>query len=436
MDLEAPWVFAYGDALLGLVRRGEVPGALVEQAARRVLRAKFLAGLFENPFADEGRAAREVGRPEARALARRVARESMVLLKNEGGLLPLARGARRIAVIGPNADEAQLGDYCKPKPTDVTPLAGIRAAAGKRVEVRHAKGCGLFDLSRGGFREATKAARWADVAIVVVGESSLHFGGVGWGIEGKPALGGEGSDSHDVALPGAQEDLVRAVHATGTPTVVVLVNGRPMALPWIAEHVPAVVEAWYPGEQGGHALADLLFGKANPSGKLPASFPRSAGHLPCCYDRKPSAGGYYRKPGAPGKPGRDYVFSAPSPLWPFGHGLSYTRFAYSGLAVSPRRLRAGGKARVSVRVRNAGRRAGAEVVQLYLRDAVSTVTTPVRRLRRFAKVFLRPGQSRRVRFELGRADMELLDAAMRRVVEPGAFEVEVGPLKAGFEVYG
>ena len=434
MDLEAPGVFAYGDALLGLVRRGKIPVACVNQAARRVLRAKFLAGLFENPFTDAGRAVRLVGKPSARALARRVAGESVVLLKNEGNLLPLARTVRRIAVIGPNADEAQLGDYCKPKPTDVTPLAGIRAAAGKRVAVRYAKGCGLFDLSRRGFAEAVRVARWADVAIVVVGESSLHFGGVGWGIEGKPALGGEGSDSHDLALPGMQEALVRAIHATGTPTAVILVNGRPMALPWIEKEIPAVVEAWYPGEEGGHAIADVLFGKVNPSGRLTVSFPRSAGHVPCCYDRKPSAGGYYHKPGHPGKPGRDYVFASPEALWPFGHGLSYTRFAYSDLRVAPGKISPRGRVKVAVRVRNSGRRAGAEVVQLYLRDVVSSVTTPVKRLRRFEKVFLRPGQVRRVTFTLGVSDMELLDADMRQVVEPGAFEVRVGPLKATFEV--
>lgn len=422
MDLEAPWVFAYGDALLELVRSGQIPVALVDQAARRVLRAKFMAGLFENPFTNTGMA---VGTPAARQLARRAAQESLVLLKNENDLLPLKKNVRRIAVIGPNADEAQLGDYCKPKPTDVTPLAGIRALPG--IKVRYAKGCSLFELSKRGFAEAVRAARWADVAIVVVGESSLHFGGVGWGIEGKPALGGEGSDSHDLALPGVQQALVEAIHATGTPTVVVLVNGRPLALPWIAQNIPAIVEAWYPGEQGGHAIADLLFGKINPSGKLPVSFPRSAGHVPCCYDRKPSAGGYYHKPGQPGKPGRDYVFASSDALWPFGHGLSYTRFEYSDLRVSP--------ARVSVRVKNTGRRAGAEVVQLYLRDVVSTVTTPVKRLRRFEKVFLRAGQSKRVTFELDAADLELLDAEMRRVVEPGDFEVQVGPLKAGFTIH-
>ena len=434
IDLEAPSVYAYGDALLGLVRRRVIPMDLVDQAARRVLRAKFIAGLFENPFTPASGADRGIHTSAKRKLAREIAGESIVLLKNEGNLLPLKRGVRRIAVIGPNANEAQLGDYCMPKSTDVTPLAGLRHAAGKRIKIRYAKGCDLFGLSRKGFAEALAVARASDVAIVVVGESSLHFGGVGWGSENSPALGGEGSDSHDLALPGVQSDLVRAIHATGTPTVVVLMNGRPLAIPWIAETIPAIVEAWYPGEEGGHAIADILFGKVNPSGRLPVSFPRSAGHLPCASPRKPSEGGYYRKAGSPGKPGRDYVFDSPEPLWPFGHGLSYTTFEWTDLRISPASVSPADPVKVSIRVRNTGRRPGATVAQLFVRDVISSVTTPVKALRQFRKISLKPGQSRTLRFELGPADLRLLDAAMNWVVEPGRFEVMIGPLSGTFEV--
>ena len=434
IDLEAPSVYAYGEALLGLVRRKEIPMDLVDQAAGRVLRAKFIAGLFEHPFTPTSGATYKIHTTANRKLARRAAGESIVLLKNEGPLLPLKRGVRRIAVIGPNANAAQLGDYCMPKNTDVTPLAGLRHAAGKGIKIRYAQGCDLFALSRKGFAEAVTAARTSDVAIVVVGESSLHFGGVGWGSENSPALGGEGSDSHDLALPGVQADLVRAIHATGTPTVVVLMNGRPLAIPWIAETIPAIVEAWYPGEEGGHAIADILFGKVNPSGRLPVSFPRSAGHVPCASPRKPSEGGYYHKSGLPGKPGRDYVFDSPAPLWAFGHGLSYTTFSWSDLKITPAKVSPAGRVRVSVRVKNTGRRSGATVVQLFVRDVISSVTTPTRTLRRFEKISLRPQQSKTVRFELGPADLRLLDEAMKWVVESGTFEVTIGPLTGAFDV--
>jgi beta-glucosidase len=230
--------------------------------------------------------------------------------------------------------------------------------------------------------------------------------------------------------------LVRAVCDTGTPTVLVLVHGRPYAIEWMAEHVPAIVEAWYPGEEGGNALADILFGKVNPSGKLPLSVPRSVGHVPVFYNHKPSARGYYRKPGSPEAPGRDYVFSESTPRFEFGHGLSYTTFRYTNLRLSPRKIRPGGRVSVSVDVANSGKLAGKEVVQLYVNDVVSSVTTPVKALKRFEKVSLKPGERKTVSFVLTPADLELLDENMNRVVEPGAFEVIVGNLKKRFEVAG
>ena len=434
LDLEAPADYGYGDTLLQMVQRGEVDVALVDQAVARILRVKFLAGLFENPYADEAKLARFLHSPAHRRLAREVAQESLILLKNEHSLLPLDPKLRRIAVIGPNADAVQFGDYTLTSATGVTILDGIRSAVGKGTEVVYAQGCGLWEPATDGFAEAVTAAQESDVAIVVLGGGSMALAGTGWGSDERVATCGEGFDRTELTPPGVQQELVEAIHATGTPTVVVLVHGRPWGIPWIAEHVPAILEAWYPGEEGGHAVADVLFGKVNPSGKLPISVPRSSGHVPAFYNHKASARGYYKRPGSPDRPGRDYVFAHPSPLYEFGHGLSYTTFSYRALRVKPGRIRPAGQVEVSVTVRNAGDRPGKEVVQLYLNDVVSSVTTPVKVLRRFAKVELQPGEHQVLTFTLGPDDLRLLDANHDWVVEPGGFEVYVGGLKASFEV--
>ena len=222
--------------------------------------------------------------------------------------------------------------------------------------------------------------------------------------------------------------------ATGKPVVVVLINGRPLSTTWIAENIPAILEAWYPGEQGGHAIADILFGKINPSGKLTVSILRSVGQVPKYYSQKASARGVYKQPGSPGKPGRDYVYSEPSPLYEFGFGLSYTTFKYSNLRVSPSKIAKNGKVKVSVKVTNTGKRDGKEVVQLYINDIISSVTTPVRLLKRFEKISLKAGKSKTVVFELGANDLSLLDVDMERVVEPGQFEIIISNLKKQFEV--
>ena len=437
LDMEAPAIWAYGQKLISLVRRGKISMELIDQAVSNILRVKFLAGLFENPFADPKQVTKIVNHPRHRRLSRRVAQESIVLLKNKGNLLPLKKGIKSIAVIGPNADVAELGDYCFPKSSDVTPLKGIRKAVSSKTKINYAAGCGLFELSKDGFAAALKAAKESEVAIVFVGESSMSLGGIGWVIDGKPtrpSLCGEGFDRADLNLPGVQQKLVEAVVATGTPTVVVLINGRPLSISWIAEHVPAILEAWYPGEEGGHAIADIIFGKANPSGKLPISFPRSVGQVQNYYNHKPTAGGYYHRPGRPGKPGRDYVFMKPSPLFEFGHGLSYTKFKYSNLLVKPSRIAPAGQVHVSVDVQNAGQREGKEVTQLYINDVVSSTTTPVKALRGFRKINLKPKEKRTVSFVLTDKDLSLINEHMQRVVEPGTFEATVGGLKKRFKV--
>jgi beta-glucosidase len=435
LDLEAPGDYGYGQCLLEMVHRGEVAEALVDQAVTRVLRVKFLAGLFENPYAEPEAVAKIVHCAAHRRLAREVAQESIVLLRNEGGLLPLdPRTLKRIAVIGPNADSAQMGDYTLTSAAGVTPLEGIRAAVGKRAEVVYAQGCPLWERSAEGFAEAVAAAEGSDVAVLVIGGASMALAGTGWGSSSEVATCGEGFDRTELSPPGLQEELVKAVHATGTPTVVVMVHGRPYGIPWMAENIPAILDAWYPGEEGGHALADVLFGKVSPSGKLPVTVPRSVGHVPAFYNHRPSARGYYKRPGSPEAAGRDYVFAPPSPLYGFGFGLSYTSFEYSDLRVTPEEILPAGQVGVCVTVRNAGDRAGKEVVQVYLDDVVSSVTTPVRVLRGFRKVALQPGESAEVAFVLGPDDLKLMDADGKWVVEPGEFRVMVGDLTAAFRV--
>jgi beta-glucosidase len=410
---------AFAEPLLQAVREGRVPPAQLDAAVSRLLRLTILTGLFEQPFADPAHAAAVTGCPEHRALSREVARQSIVLLKNDG-LLPLRR-VSRLAVIGPNADAVgnQLGDYTTPQRREevATVLDGVRAVSG--AEVRYARGCGILDPSTDGFADAVAIAQWAEVAIVVVGGSSARDCGV------DPATGallpggasemdtGEGLDRATLGLSGAQQALVQAVHATGTPVVVVFINGRPVSEPWIAEHVPAILEAWYPGGEGGHAVAEVLFGACNPAGRLTVSIPRDASQLPVFYNHKPAARG-------------DYLDADVTPLYPFGFGLSYTTFAYANLCVTPAQIPPDGTAAVSVEVTNIGDMAGDEVVQLYLRDEVASVTQPVRALKGFRRLRLAPGETAAVTFTLGPAELRILDRDYRWTVEPGAFTLAVG----------
>jgi beta-glucosidase len=302
-----------------------------------------------------------------------------------------------------------------------TVLDGIRQKAGPAVRISYVKGCDVLGQDRSGFAAAEKAAKEAEIAIVVVGENERRAAG-------NQGTNGEGKDVASLDLTGVQEDLIRAVHQTGTPTVVVLVNGRPLSTRWTAENVPAIVEAWLPGEKGGLAVAEVLFGHYNPSGRLPISIPRHAGQLPVYYNYKPSKLRWH------------YVDMSADPLYPFGHGLSYTRFDYSGLRISPPSIRRAASVQVSVEVANGGNRAGEEVVQLYLNDPIATVSRPVQELKGFRKIALKPGEKKTVEFTLTPEDLSLLDRNLERVVEPGEFRVMVGHssadirLKGSFEV--
>ena len=412
---------AYMGPLVEAVRQGLVPEALVDRAVRRVLELKFRLGLFEHPYVDLAHARQVVHSEAHQELALQVAREGIVLLKNEKNLLPLSNNLKSIAVIGPDADDgwSLLGDYSPSVvPHKITSiLDGIRQEA-RQAKVVYAKGCDVIGGGEAGFAEAVAAARKAQVAIVVVGEHPSNAG-----IGSVPPTDGEGFDVASLHLTGNQEDLVREIQATGTPVVLVLVNGRPLAVPWEAAHVPAIVEAWEPGERGGEAVADVLFGAYNPSGRLAISIPRDSGQLPDYYDFKPSKA-YWIKNSYSHNGG--YVDMPGTPLYPFGFGLSYTQFRYGNLHVNPAQINRGGATRVTVDVQNTGSRPGTETVQMYLHEHYAPVSLPVEQLRGFQRVTLNPGEARTVTMTIRPEDLMLLDRDMHWKVAPGAFDVMIG----------
>lgn len=430
VDVEAPGPDCY-QYLGELVKSGKVSESVIDRACGRVLYAKFAAGLFDGrPDADLNGLAKMIRSPAHVALSERIADESIVLLKNVNHLLPLdPTRLKSVAVIGPNADQVEFGDYCwsKNNHDGVTILRGLRERLGARVKINYAKGCDLVGLSTNGFAAAVKAAKQSDIAIVVLGDTSMILSGVGWEDKSLPASGtvGEGYDVTDPVPPGVQQDLVRAVLKAGKPVVVVFLNGRPYSVPWMKKQVPAIVEAFYPGQEQGYAVADVLLGKVNPSGHLSMSVPQNAGHIPTVADYKPSGRGYYHRPGSREKPGRDYVFSSPAPLWAFGYGLSYTDFKYSNLKVETPVLATNGNLKISFDLTNTGKRTGKEVAQVYIHDKVSSVTTPVMRLAGFEKVELQPGEVRRVHVTIPALELALWNRQMQHVVEPGSFSVMV-----------
>lgn len=433
LDLEAARPDVYPQ-LLALVEEGKVSEKQIDDAVRRILTAKFKAGLFEKAIPDPEKIGELLHIPAHVELAQRIAEESAVLLKNENALLPLDKSKlKSIAVIGPNADQVQYGDYSytRDNKSGTTILQGIKDYVGNDVKINYAKGCGITSLDKSGFDEAVEAVKESDVAVVVLGETSVILSGLGWGRgpgedeSQDPFTTGEGYDITDINPIGVQRELIQAVYETGKPVILVLVHGRPWSITWEKEHIPAILEAWYPGEKGGSAIANILFGAVNPSGRLNATFPQSVGHIPVFYDYKPSAKGINREPGTPEKPGRDYVFSSPDPLFPFGYGLSYTDFGYSDMKVSKKEF-GNEDIEISVTVTNTGTRKGKEVVQLYVNDKISSVTTPVKSLKRFEKIELAPGESKDVTFTLGYRDLGLWNRNMEYVTEPGEFELMIG----------
>jgi beta-glucosidase len=411
MDMESN---VYGDQVEALVKSGTLAESVVDEAVRRILRAKIRLGLFDDPYryCSPAREHSLILHPDHRALARDVARRSMVLLKNEKNLLPLNKQVRTLAVIGPLAADSinPLGTWdALGRPADVvTVLEGIRKAVSPHTAVLYAKGGAIDSGTTDGFGEAVGAARRADVVVMVLGEAS--------------SMSGEASCRSVLDLPGNQQALLKEIHAIGKPIVVVLMNGRPLTIPWLDEQIPAILEAWMPGVEAGGAVADVIFGDFTPSGRLPVTFPRAVGQVPIYYNHKST-----------GRPADDtvkytsrYLDLPSTPLYPFGYGLSYTRFAYGRLTLSAAKIREGESLRVGIEVQNTGDRAGEETVQLYVQDEFGSVTRPVRELKGFCKVYLAPGEKKNVAFMLSTKDLAFTTLDMRHRVEPGTFKVFAG----------
>jgi beta-glucosidase len=421
VDVELPFNQAYG-SLVEQVKAGKVAEADVDRSTARVLRAKFATGLFDDPYVSPDYAEKITNSPEHQQLALKAAHEAIILLKNQNNLLPLPKNKyKRIAVIGPNAAGLHLGGYSNQPGRGVSLLAGIRNKVGSSAEIFYAVGCKITEsdpdwnadkvvlgdpvLNAQRIDEAVKVAQKAEVVILALGGNE-QTSREAWAVN-------HPGDRDNLDLLGNQDDLVKAILATGKPTIVFLQHGRPNSINYIAEQVPAILDGWYLGQEGGTAIADVFFGDYNPAGRLPITVPRSAGQLPDYYYQKPSAK-------------REYLGSTVLPLFPFGWGLSYSTFKYANLRATPDSIGPQGRTTVSAEVVNSGAVRGDEVVQLYIRDEVSSVTRPIKELRGFRRITLNPGEAKTVEFSLGPDELSFLNGDMHRVVEPGAFTIMVG----------
>ena len=429
----------YAKQLGSLVQSGKVPMSVLDEAVRRVLRVKFQAGLFEHPYTDIKREGAEILTPESLRVARKLAQESIVLLKNQGNLLPLGGNTKTIAVIGPlaAAKADQLGSWAaQGRALDaVAPIEGIKAQA-LHSEVLYAKGVDLdyfgkpsdagapiaapapstatgvqdVGVSTGpaSIDDAVRAAQKADVVVLFLGELA--------------GMTGEASSRASLELPGEQQQLLEAVVATGKPTVLVLESGRPLNIRWANDHVPAILQAWYPGVQSGNAIADILFGEVSPSARMPITWPRSVGQIPIYYN--------HRNTGRPTSPDRwhtGYLDESKDPLFPFGYGLTYTKFQYNNLRVETPTVALRGTVRVTADVQNVGQRAGTEVVQFYVHDRIAPTSRPIRELKGFSRITLAPGEHRAVEFSVDASELGSYDPNMNWVVPPGVYDVWVAP---------
>lgn len=414
MDMESD---AYHKNLVQLVQSGKVNSSLVDDAVRRILRKKFELGLFDDPyrFSDAKREKQVLSDPQNRAAARQMAQKSLVLLKNEGATLPLTKALRRVAVIGPLAKAKRDLNGSWTVDTDTTRITslydGLRQRAGKTTELLYAKGCAVSGDSRAGFEQAVATAQSADLIVLTVGEA--------WD------MSGEAKSRTDIHLPGVQEELFRALKATGKPVAVVVFGGRPLIFDTIAEQADAILYAWWPGSEGGTALADVLYGDYNPAGKLPITFPRSVGQIPIAYNQQYNTGRPVTKPGDI-RYKSAYIDSPNSPRYSFGYGLSYTNFKYSDLKISQTQLKAGESAQVTFTLTNTGKVAGEEVAQLYLRDPVASIARPLKELKDFRKVSLKPGESKTVTFPIDKDKLAFYNSKLEWQAEPGKFNLMVG----------
>jgi len=408
--------------LIESVQDGSISEKLIDRAVRRVLWTKFRLGLFENPYVNVEKALDIIHQPEHQQLALEAARESIVLLKNQKNILPLDKGKiKSIAVIGPNANDKknQLGDYTAENVLQdiVTVLDGVKEVV-PDAQITYTKGCNVTGTELDEIAEACSIAVASDIAIVVLGENEWQAHDSN---ERQVGTSGEGFDSATLELTGLQDKLLKAIVQTGTPTIVVLINGRALAIPWIAENVPAIIEAWIPGEQGGQAIAEVIFGDVNPSGKLAVTIPRHVGQLPVYYNY-PKSKRYWIEKGW----GTSYADLDPTPLYSFGYGLSYTSFEYRNLRFNKKQIGPNETANVTVDVKNTGTRTGKEVVQLYIEDMIASVETPVLELRGFEKIKLQPGEMKTVKFEVGPQQLALYNQKSEFIVEPGVFKIMIG----------
>ncbi len=427
MDMESR---SYTNNLVQLVKEGKVPVTLIDDAVSRILRKKFELGLFDDPFrfCNAERESRELNNPDHRAKARDVARKSIVLLKNENDLLPLS-AKQKIALIGPLAKSKNdmLGFWNVQWPDNsdvVSQYEGMENRVGKG-NLLYAQGCEINDTSTVGFSEAISVARRADVVILSIGE--------------KRDMSGEAKSRSDIHLPGVQEELVRAICATGKPVVVLINAGRPLVFNWTADHVPSIVYSWWLGSEAGNAIADVLFGDYNPSGKLPVTFPRSEGQIPIYYNYL-NTGRPAADDGSFANYRSGYIDMVKSPRYVFGHGLSYTSFKYEDLKLSTDRMKSNSSIDVSFTLTNTGKYAGEEVVQLYLRDVFTSVVRPVKELKDFQKILLNPGEQKTVHFTIDKEKLSFFNSKLEWVAEPGLFDLMIGAssadirLKSGFEL--
>jgi beta-glucosidase len=422
LDVELPDP-SVNKTLVEQVKAGKIPESLINQVVSRILYQKFQLGLFENPYVDAEKAARMTDTAEDRNLAAEAARRSIILLKNEKNTLPLDRTKlKSVAVIGPNANRAHLGGYTDPTPPrTVSILDGVKNKLGSFVRVNYAEGVKITKEGGNWFGdpvtlndaasdqklidEAVNTAVNSDAVILVIG-SNEDTNKEAWA---ETHLG----DRNSLDLVGRQNDLVKAVLETGKPTVVFLINSGPLTINYVAETVPAILEGFYLGEETGTAAADVLFGDYNPGGKLPVSFPRTVGQLPIYYNFKPTAR-------------RGYLLSTVEPLFPFGFGLSYTTFSYSNLRIAKPKIKFDEETSVTVDVKNTGKVRGDEIAQMYIRDEVSSVTRPVKELKDFARVTLEPNETKQVTFTITPSKLAFFNREMKRVVEPGIFQIMVG----------
>ncbi len=387
-------------SLKKVVKDETLPVATLNKAVSDVLRVKFLLGLFDDPYIDPSLKAKVFHTTESQDLALKAAQQSICLLKNDGAVLPLKKNIQSLAVIGPLATSTYLGGYSNKDGKGISVVDGLKQRAGNAITINFEKGYGIDTAANAGLlQKAVDLIKQSDAAIVVLGEDL--------------SIVGEGKDRACLDLDEKQLNMVKAVYATGKPVVAVLFNGRPLTINWVAKNIPAIVETWFSGEKGGLAIADVLLGNINPSGKLPMTFPRSVGQLPFYYNHKTTST-------------HRYVDEANTPLFAFGHGLSYTSFEYSNIVITPLAIPVNGEANITLRIMNTGKTEGTEVVQLYIRDVLASVTTPVKSLKGFQRITLKPGESGVVNFAIGPDHLSLWNRDMKKVVEPGEFKIMIG----------